>query len=179
MLDKAKYRELFVLEAREHVQILNQSLLKLEKEPEMRQHLDAAFRSAHTLKGMAATMAYEQITKLCKTIEEIFDRLRNDQEKLSLNLINSLFKCVDLFQEMIEDENKTVDLDQYLMELQNPSEKTETIESTTLQTKSSTIRVKMDDLDSLVNLVGELLISRCCWKEQYSAMLQMKELIKH
>ena len=160
MLDKAKYRELFVLEAREHVQILNQSLLKLEKEPEMQQYLDTAFRSAHTLKGMAATMAYEQITELCKTIEDIFDRLRNGQEKLSLNLVNSLFKCVDLFQEMIEDENKIVDLDQYLMELQNPSEKIGTIESTTFQTKASTIRVKMDDLDSLVNLVGELLISK-------------------
>lgn len=167
MSDSSKYRELFVSEARELVQSLNQSLLKLEKEPEAREHLDAAFRSAHTLKGMAATMAYDQIRELCKTIEESLDKLRNGEDKLSHNLASALFKCVDLLQELIEDEHKSVDLTQYVAELQNPSGKIDAIEST-MQTKSSTIKVKMNDLDSLVNLVGELLISKMLLERRIS-----------
>lgn len=58
--DNSAYRDLFVQEANEHVQNLNQSLLKLEEEPGNREYLDAAFRSAHTLKGMAATMGYDR-----------------------------------------------------------------------------------------------------------------------
>jgi len=168
MSDNSKYRELFVSEAREHVQSLNQSLLKLEKEPDAREYLDAAFRSAHTLKGMSATMDYDQIRELCKTIEEILDKLRNGDEKISHNLASALFKCVDLLQELIEDEHKTVDLAQYVTELQNPSGKVDSLESTMSQTKSSTIKVKMNDLDSLVNLVGELLISKMLLERRIS-----------
>ena len=65
------YREMYVTEALEHAELMNQTLLKLEENPDAREHLDAIFRSAHTIKGMAATMGYEQTKDLCKNIENI------------------------------------------------------------------------------------------------------------
>ncbi len=163
MSEREQLREMFIQEAHEHIQHLNEYLLKLEEEPENREYLDALFRSAHTLKGMAATMEYDQIRELCKAIEDIFDRLRKGEEKLSPEMASALFKCFDILQEMVDDENKRIDLDAYLKLLSNPSEAYEAggaDSSSQLSTKTPTIRVKMEDLDTLVNLVGELMIAK-------------------
>ena len=155
------YREMYVTEALEHVDIMNQALLKLEDNPEVKEHLDLIFRSAHTIKGMAATMGYEQTKDLCKNIENIFDNIRKQQQKLSHNLASALFKCLDALQQIINDENKKIDLESYLAILKNPEEPQQIETSDSMQqTQLPTIRVKMSDLDSLVNLVGELIISK-------------------
>ncbi len=152
---------MYVTEALEHVDIMNQALLKLEDEPEQKEHLDLIFRSAHTIKGMAATMGYEQTKDLCKNIENIFDSIRKKQQKLTHNLASALFKCLDSLQQMINDENKKIDLESYLSILKNPDEPQQIETTESLQSSQlPTIRVKMSDLDSLVNLVGELIISK-------------------
>lgn len=160
-MSENNYREMYVTEALEHVDIMNQALLKLEDDPEVKEPLDLIFRSAHTIKGMAATMGYEQTKDLCKNIENIFDGIRKKQQKLSHNLASALFKCLDALQQIINDENKKIDLESYLSILKNP-DKPQQIETTdTMQPiQLPTIRVKMSDLDSLVNLVGELIISK-------------------
>ena len=156
------YREMYVSEALEHVETINQTLLQLEEKPDDRSFLDQIFRSAHTIKGMASTMGYDDTRELCKNIENIFDNIRNGAEKLTSHLTSALFASVDLLQQMITDEKLKVDLGPYLRKLENPEDEVENIparESKTT-TVSPTIRVKMTDLDSLVNLVGELLISK-------------------
>jgi two-component system chemotaxis sensor kinase CheA len=151
---------MYLSEALEHVDIMNQALLKLEENPDVKEHLDLIFRSAHTIKGMAATMGYEQTKELCKNIENVFDHLRKKETNLTPNLASALFKCLDVLQQMINDENKIIDLNYYLSLLTHPEETRieENIESIIPQLP--TIRVKMSELDSLVNLVGELIISK-------------------
>lgn len=155
------YREMYVSEALEHVEIINNTLLKLEEEPEIKDHIDLIFRSAHTIKGMSATMGYEQTKDLCKNIENIFDKIRKNESKVTPSLITAIFKCMDALQQMISDEKKKIDLGLYLNILTNPEEIKDisNSESNSIST-SPTIRVKMSDLDSLVNLVGELVISK-------------------
>ena len=75
------YREMYVSEALEHVEIINEALLKLEEEPNVKEHVDLIFRSAHTVKGMAATMGYDQTKDLCKHIENIFDKRLNENRQ--------------------------------------------------------------------------------------------------
>lgn len=156
------YREMYVSEALEHVEMINQTLLQLEEKPDNRSYLDQVFRSAHTIKGMASTMGYDDTRELCKNIENIFDNIRNGAEKLTHHLTSALFACVDLLQQMISDEKLKVDLTPYLKKLENPEEEIENlpVRESVATTASPTIRVKMSDLDSLVNLVGELLISK-------------------
>ena len=163
-MSESNYREMYVSEALEHVEMMNQTLLKLEEKPGDRGFLDEIFRSAHTIKGMASTMGYDETRELCKNIENIFDNIRNGAEKLTHHLTSAIFTSVDLLQRLISDEKLKVDLTPYLKKLENPEEEVEGIESredtATTASASTTIRVKMTDLDSLVNLVGELLISK-------------------
>ncbi len=155
------YREMYVSEALEHVEIINNTLIQLEEEPEVKDHINMIFRSAHTIKGMSATMGYEQTKELCKNIENIFDKIRKGEEKASPSLITAIFKCMDALQQLISDESKKIDLDSYLKLLENPETiKNFSTSETSSISKSPTIRVKMADLDSLVNLVGELVISK-------------------
>jgi len=160
-LSETSYREMYHSEALEHVDIMNQALLKLEESPDIKEHIDLIFRSAHTIKGMAATMGYDQTKELCKNIENVFDKIRKKQLKLNSNLASVLFKCIDTIQQMINDENKKIDLGSYLSMLEHPEEShhIENTESMSIA-QLPTIRVKMSDLDSLVNLVGELIISK-------------------
>jgi two-component system, chemotaxis family, sensor kinase CheA len=160
-LSETSYREMYHSEALEHVDIMNQALLKLEENPDVKEHIDLIFRSAHTIKGMAATMGYVQTKELCKNIENVFEKIRKKQLKLNSNLASVLFKCIDALQQMINDENKKIDLDSYLLMLEHPEEP-HSIENTESMSTAQlpTIRVKMSDLDSLVNLVGELIISK-------------------
>lgn len=160
-MSETSYREMYHSEALEHIDIMNQALLKLEENPDVKEHIDLIFRSAHTIKGMAATMGYNQTKELCKNIENVFEKIRKKQLKLNSNLANVLFKCIDALQQMINDENKKINLDLYLLMLEHPEEP-HSIENTESMstTQLPTIRVKMSDLDSLVNLVGELIISK-------------------
>ena len=53
--DLSKYREMFVQEAREHVQNMNSALLALEKDHTNKEHLDSAFRAAMAAPDDAAS----------------------------------------------------------------------------------------------------------------------------
>jgi len=162
MSEENQYRDMYVSEALEHVQIMNQALLKFEEKPDEREYIDLVFRAAHTIKSMSATMGYDQTRELCKNIENVFDRFRQGEEKPSQNIISVILRCVDLLQELIQDKNKKVDLKPFLDLLYNPNdiEGTNLInDSSNLLPKSPSIRVKMQDLDNLVHLVGELVIS--------------------
>lgn len=164
MSENSKYRDMFVMEALEHVENLNHHLLKYEEEPNVKEHVDILFRSAHTLKGMAATMQYDQIREICKTIEEIFDKFRKGENSITAELGNVIFLGIDHLKQLINDETKKMDLDEFLNYVRNPHElkinKAEVDNSATQKIKSPTVRVKMQDLDSLVNLIGEMMISK-------------------
>jgi two-component system chemotaxis sensor kinase CheA len=152
---------MYISEAQEHVETMNQALLKLEENPEDRENLDLIFRSAHTLKGMAATMGYEQTTDLCRNIENVFDKIRKKESQISVNLASALFNCIDVLQQMINDESKKIDIKSFLKMLENPDEIKKQINNESMYvTQLPTIRVKMSELDSLVNLIGELIISK-------------------
>src|SRR5579875_3862429 len=153
MSENSKYREMFVQEALEHVENLNRHLLQYEEEPSVRDHIDILFRSAHTLKGMAATMQYDQIRDICKAIEEIFDGFRNGEMTISSELGNVLLLGIDHLRNLVPDEAKRVDLEEFLNYLKNPGEfraaPAEPGAQPENKTASPTVRVKMQ-LDQVI-----------------------------
>jgi two-component system, chemotaxis family, sensor kinase CheA len=160
-LPENNYQEMYHSEGLEHIEIMNQALLKLEENPASKEHIDLIFRSAHTIKGMAATMGYVQTKELCKNIENIFDKIRKKQKDLTPQLATAIFKCIDTLHQMINDENKKIDLDSLISMLENPKESKNVEKFDTISpAQLPTISVKMSELDSLVNLVGELIISK-------------------
>jgi len=95
--DMEQYKELFIEEAKEHLQIINQSLLDFEKNPNDVETLNKIFRSAHTLKGSSGMMGFKDISELTHVMEDIFDNLRNGT-KASSDLIDVLLECVDVLE---------------------------------------------------------------------------------
>ena len=102
-MENDKYQELFFEESDEYLEILNDRILVLEENPEDSSIIDEIFRSAHTLKGMAATMGYDDMAKLTHSMENVFELFRSHQKKVSTDIINLIFKCLDRLSDIVED----------------------------------------------------------------------------
>ncbi|MDR7865478.1 MAG: chemotaxis protein CheA [Sporomusaceae bacterium] len=97
-----QYMGMFLEESREHLQTLNRCLLSLENDPRNLSVLDEIFRSAHTIKGMSATMGFTAIAELTHEMENVLDLLRKGQLKASPAIIDTLFKCLDTLEQSVE-----------------------------------------------------------------------------
>ena len=102
-MDVNQYLGLFLEEAREHLQTLNRCVLDLEHDPGNLQILDEIFCSAHTIKGMSATMGYAAIAELTHEMENVLDLLRKATLKAHAGIIDTLFQCVDRLEQLVEE----------------------------------------------------------------------------
>ncbi len=97
-MDRLEYVDLFQSEAGEYLQILNQCALQLEQEPSNTQSLQEAFRAVHSLKGMAGTMGYRQITEITHCLENLLEELKSGAVDPSPSTMDVLFEAVDMLQ---------------------------------------------------------------------------------
>ena len=102
-MDTSQYLEMFIEESKEHLQACNEHLLELEKNPEDIAIVNEVFRSAHTLKGMSATMGYEDIANLTHKMENVLDEIRNNRLHVTADLLDVVFTAVDQLEEMVLD----------------------------------------------------------------------------
>jgi len=102
IMDVNQYMGMFLEESREHLQNLNSCILELENAPNNLAVLGEIFRSAHTIKGMSATMGFTTIAELTHEMENILDMLRKSQLSASPDIINTIFKCVDTLEQLVE-----------------------------------------------------------------------------
>lgn len=100
-MDINQYLEMFIEESKEHLQACNDHLLELEKNPEDLSIVNEVFRSAHTLKGMSATMGYEDIANLTHKMENVLDEIRNNRLNVTPELLDVVFVAVDQLEEMV------------------------------------------------------------------------------
>lgn len=100
-METNQYMEMFLDESHEHLQSLNEGLLSLEENSEDVSVVNDIFRNAHTLKGMSATMGYNKIAELTHEMEDVLDLIRKEQLKLDEDIIDTLFKCLDSLEQMI------------------------------------------------------------------------------
>ncbi|MBC6140032.1 chemotaxis protein CheA [Listeria welshimeri] len=95
--------DLFIEEASEHLQALNDNLLQLEKEPTNGQLVSEIFRSAHTFKGMSATMGFQQVADLTHAMENVLDEVRNNRLAVTEHLVDIIFTCTSHLETMVSD----------------------------------------------------------------------------
>ncbi|SFA73787.1 MULTISPECIES: chemotaxis protein CheA [unclassified Bacillus (in: firmicutes)] len=100
-MEMNQYLEIFIEESKEHLQSCNEHLLELEKNPENLTIVNEIFRSAHTLKGMSATMGYEDLASLTHQMENVLDAIRNMKIKVSAELLDVVFQAVDDLEAMV------------------------------------------------------------------------------
>lgn len=94
---------IFLEESQEHLQALGDNLLLLEKEPTAMEIISDIFRSAHTFKGMAATMEFHQMAELTHAMENVLDEIRHGNLIVNTEIVDIIFECTDVLEKMIED----------------------------------------------------------------------------
>ena len=97
-----QYMDMFLDESHEHLQSLNEGLLRLEENMEEISVVNDIFRNAHTLKGMSATMGFAKIAELTHEMEDVLDLVRKEQLKLNEDIMDMLFKCLDSLEQMVD-----------------------------------------------------------------------------
>ena len=93
-LDNDQYKQLFIEEAKEHIESLTKCLLTLEKDSQNKDVINTLFRSAHTLKGSSGMMGYKDVQELTHAMEDFFDEMRKGKQA-TCELISVLLECVD------------------------------------------------------------------------------------
>ncbi|SDT46199.1 two-component system, chemotaxis family, sensor kinase CheA [Paenibacillaceae bacterium GAS479] len=102
-MDMNAYLSMFIDESQDHLQALNENLLKLEGDPTDLSFVQVIFRSAHTLKGMSATMGFEDMASLTHEMENVLDLVRNSKLSMDAFIFDVLFKGLDALENMVGD----------------------------------------------------------------------------
>ena len=136
IFDVSKYLSLYLDEADEEIDGLNESLLKFEKNSSDLEALAEVFRMAHRLKGASAAMGFHEVKELTHQIETYFDQIRDGDRTLDERTVNAIFASVDVLREYHRDlragkADATVlnRQTQYIMEVITPSAELITEES--------------------------------------------------
>jgi len=95
-----EYKQEFIQEAREYLDVMNQNFIKVEKGDV--DAINEIFRMAHTIKGMAGFMGYKNLEELCHKLESAMGKVRDGEIEVTEELIDVMLKAVDAIGEMID-----------------------------------------------------------------------------
>ncbi|MDR1621974.1 MAG: Hpt domain-containing protein, partial [Synergistaceae bacterium] len=101
-MDMSQYLGAFLDEAGDNLQRLDDLLLTLEKDSTNLDVINEIFRSAHTLKGMSATMGFEKMAGLTHALEDRLDAARKGTHHLGDGDMNLMFSSLDTMQAMVD-----------------------------------------------------------------------------
>ena len=93
---KSELLGIFLDEAGEQLQQLEQDILRLEQAGASEEAIQSIFRTAHTLKGSSAVMGYEPMKLLAHEMENVLEQIRNHRLAVTPEIVNVLFECHDM-----------------------------------------------------------------------------------
>ena len=186
-MDTGRYAKLFLSESRENLSEMNNALLELERGGSDTA-VARLFRAVHTMKGMGAAMAYTSVAELSHEMETLLDRIRNGTLVVTRPIIDTLFAAVDALEQSVDLATgappQELDVKEIMARVRQESseaasetpptftsefaivavEKKTTGDSATpapiAQKTARHIRIDAKRLDTLMNVVGELVIAR-------------------
>ncbi|HCU13487.1 MAG TPA: hypothetical protein DGB72_15330, partial [Gemmatimonadetes bacterium] len=186
-MDTGRYAKLFLSESRENLSEINNALLELERGGSDTA-IPRLFRAVHTMKGMGAAMGYTSVGELSHELETLLDKLRNGALVVTRPIIDTLFSGVDALEQAVDLATgaapQQLDVKDIMARIRAASSEetapTFTSEfaivpvdkkapahsgssapaSQAPQKTSRHIRIDARRLDTLMNVVGELVIAR-------------------
>jgi chemosensory pili system protein ChpA (sensor histidine kinase/response regulator) len=93
--------EIFRLEAEEHLRTVSASLVVLDRNPADRPTLKDIRRSAHTLKGAAAVVGFQSVTKLAHRMEDLLDALYDHERPATPALTSLLLAATEQLEQLV------------------------------------------------------------------------------
>jgi two-component system chemotaxis sensor kinase CheA len=178
--------ESFIVETKELLEKLDNDLVELEKRPEDLEILNAIFRYVHTIKGTSSFIGFEQMSELAHRFEDVLNKLRKGELKVRSDIMDVMLEAHDLLKVLLSKLEKKdltpIEIENVILKLEkiahgeviNKDEEV-TVEGEKFSTVSDgidvlqkagskvidkTIRIDVERLDELINLVGELVLGR-------------------
>ena len=108
-MDVSQYLEIFIDEAKEHLENLNTQIMNLEQDGENMDTINEIFRAAHSLKGMSGTMGFKRMQTLTHDMEDVFSKVRDGNIKVDSDMVDILFQCLDALEAYVSIITETAD----------------------------------------------------------------------
>ena len=100
-MDLKRYLELYLSESQDHLRALGHGLLALEQGNDPQSAVEEAFRAAHTIKGMSATMGFRAVTDICHQLEDRLEDVRAGRLHPSREVVDELLARADALEQAI------------------------------------------------------------------------------
>lgn len=182
--------EAFLIESYENLNQIEQDIIAIEKVSEQREAIVRIYRSLHTIKGNCGFLPFPKLESVAHAGENLLSSLRDRQLAITPTLVNTLLQILDSIRQILsqieatrhEGDRDYSALITSLTQLEsteqpmiaaavnpqasqvNPDTKHLNHEfpevSTLTASESSQIRVNVNLLDRVMNLVGELVLTR-------------------
>jgi two-component system, chemotaxis family, sensor kinase CheA len=94
--------QLFAQEASTRIARLSEQLLQLEQTPNDPELVASLFREAHTIKGSAFVVGFNDVGRVAHALEDVLERLRSGDRIAGSDLIDGLLKATDELGDMIQ-----------------------------------------------------------------------------
>lgn len=91
----------FIAESLEYIEQIEINILNLEQDPEDRECINAIFRPFHSIKGVAGFLNLETIRDLAHSLENLLDKARKGEIKVSPPIIDVILDGADTLKTMI------------------------------------------------------------------------------
>lgn len=116
-----KILEVFWEEASEHLSIIGNGLVELEKKGDITESaelLENIYRSAHSMKGASRAVNLLEIEKICQSLEGCFSKLKKGELQLSSRIFDILHSVINNLEKIIESQERPErEVVQYLTDL--------------------------------------------------------------
>ncbi|WP_353242456.1 chemotaxis protein CheA [Providencia sp.] len=101
-MDITEFYQTFFDEADELLRDMEQHLLELDPFDPDSEQLNAIFRSAHSIKGGAATFGFTQLQNTTHTLENLLDKARHDELTLTPDIIDVFLDTKDVMASQLD-----------------------------------------------------------------------------
>lgn len=186
-------RDIFYEEADEHLGILEAGLLQLEEGDSSSVDIglvDQLFRSAHTLKGASALLKYNTISQVSHELENLLESFKAQTIEMTPYLLDAMLSSLDTMRNLLQmthlpDYEKTsvlygLQACQLLQSAQTGEyneASSELTEMGSTQQFSNNVKVGVDKIDEMMNIIGEMTITKTHLLEQLGSFETMKDEI--
>lgn len=177
-MDMSEFHGIFFEEASEHLASLETLLVGLDREQPDPEVMNAIFRAAHSIKGSASTFGFPDMAAVTHDLETLLDKARKGELVLTEEIVDITLEARDVLLAQLDHHQGAAAVAQSVVdslcarvralasgttsavaeaaaavEVERPKAAAKAIES-------SSIRVSVEKVDQLINLVGELVITQ-------------------
>lgn len=169
----------FVEESIEGLDSIDQDLIDLENQAHDNELINKIFRVLHSIKGTGSFFDFDVLVSIAHEGETLLDRVRNNEIKIDKSFVELLLQASEALRTLLGqiEQSETEGEEKYELligllqayQQQTQDEKLETIEvveqaqknqKMPIKVTESSVRVDVRRMDQLMNLVGELVLSR-------------------